>query len=216
MDAATRLWRRAVQMVGLGRAGTPMTDGGKVRTVQLLYTSMASQIDAVPVMQHYGFASRAHMGCDHVTVSMSGDLGRAIAVGSNDQRYQFPLAEGETAIFDDQVQSYHIARTGLIQTDRFNNTITSSETGFVLHDVNGNTIVTDAAGIHFNSATGITYVNGEIAGSEEGGVGFSFTGTVRTTGDVIAGPAGATVSLLNHTQINGGGSGPSGPPTPGT
>jgi phage gp45-like len=216
MEAATRLWRRAIQMVSIGRGTVAVTDGGKVRTVQLSYTSMAATTDAVPVVQQYGFASRPHQGCDHVTVSLSGDLGRAVVVASNDQRYQFPLAEGESALFDDLGQSYHVTRQGLTQTDRFGNSITSSSTGWVLADLHGNQIVTNAAGITLISCTGQILVDNEIVGTQEGGTGASFTGTIKSTGDLIANTGAAQVSLLNHVHSNAGGSGNSGAPVPGT
>jgi phage gp45-like len=216
MDAVKRLWRRSLQVVALARGTTAVTDGGAIRTVQLGYTSLATTTDTTPFMQQYGFASRPHLGCDHLTVSMSGDFGRAVVVASNDQRYQFSLVEGEAAIYDDQGQSVHINRAGIRWTDKSGNTLTSTSAGFVLQDKFGNQIVTSSSGILLDSCTGIVTVDNAITGTGEGGTALNFTGTIKTTGDVIANSGASQVSLLNHQQQNGGGTGLSGPPQPGT
>jgi phage gp45-like len=217
MDAVTRLWRRSLQIVGIARGTTAVSDGGAVRTVQLLYTSMAYQTDTIPVMQHYGFASRPHPGCDHLTVSLSGDLGRATVIATNDQRYRMALVEGESAIHDDLVQSIHLQRGGIAWTDQFMNTITSSSAGFVLADKFGNQIVTSASGILLSSCTGIVQVDNEIQGTSEGGTGATFTGQINSTGDIIATNGAAFVSLTHHTHpgVTSGGAS-TGAPTPGT
>jgi hypothetical protein len=86
----------------------------------------------------------------------------------------------------------------------------------VLADLHGNQIITNAAGITMISCTGQILVDNEIVGTQEGGTGASFTGTIKSTGDLIAGAGADQVSLLNHTHQNAGGSGTSGPPTPGS
>jgi phage gp45-like len=216
MDALTRMWRRSLQVIGLARATTAVTDGGPIRTVQLDYTSLATKSDGIKFMQQYGFASRPHVGCDHLTVSMSGDFGQAVIIASNDQRYRMPLAEGESAIHDDLGQFFHVTRAGLVQKDQFGNSITSSATGWTIADFSGNQIVTSSIGVLIKSCTGIVNVDNEIAGTGEAGTGLTFTGTIETTGDVIANKGANQVSLINHQQQNGGGSGLSGPPQPGT
>jgi len=210
------LLRRTIQAIGLGRGTTPATDGGKIRSVQMKFPTLGNTADGVPLMQHYGFASRPHASCDYTTVAMAHDPGKTVAVASNDQRYQFPLAEGESAIHDDQVQSVHIQLDGIAWTDKFMNSITSGASGFNFTDKWGNSFVTGAGGVTITSCTGVVTVDNEIAGSSEGGTGASFSGVIKSLQNVIANVGAAQVGLATHTHSDAGGSGNSGPPVPGT
>jgi phage gp45-like len=201
MSAVKRLYDRTVAALGLFRGELPADGGSPIQKIQVISVTTGGRQAGVPFMQHYGFASRPHAGCDYALLALGGDPTKSVIIASNDQRYQFPLAEGEAAFFDDLVQSVHLTRTGIVWTDQFQNTITSGAEGFVMADKFGNQIVTGATGILLKSCTGVVTVDNEIAGTEESGLGASFTGTVKTTGDVIAGAGGADqISLLDHTH----------------
>jgi phage gp45-like len=208
--------RRIIHALQIGRATTAATDGGKTRTLQLAFMTLGNTISSITQMQHYGFASRPHAMSDHVVIAPGNQPSQTLSIASNDQRYQISLAEGEVAIHDDQGQSVHINRAGITWIDKNGNTLTSSAAGFSQVDHFGNQIVTSATGILLKSCTGVISIDNEIAGTEEGGTGATFTGTINTTGDVIANDGAAQVSLLNHTHSDAGGSGNSGPPVPGT
>jgi phage gp45-like len=132
MSVAKRLWDRAIIMMGLGRGTTAVTDGGPIRTVQIIFVTTGEIRDGVPVMQHYGFASRPHAGCDYTAMTLSGDPTKSLVIASNDQRFRVTLAEGEVALHDDLGQKFHLTRTGWDIADANGNSIVSSATGVAI------------------------------------------------------------------------------------
>jgi phage gp45-like len=193
------LLRRVIHSLQIARATTAATDGGSIRTLQLTFMTLGNVISGISQMQHYGFASRPHAMSDHAIIALSNDPSQSISIASNDQRYQISLQEGEVAIHDDQNQSIHLLRGGI-----------------TLSDKNGNSIVMNSSGITLTPCTGIVYVAGELQGTETAALGAKFTGNIETTADVIANVGASQVSLLNHQHQNGGGTGLSGAPQPGT
>jgi len=106
--------RKIAQMLTLGRSTTPVTDGGKVRTVQAKILTHGDTRDAVPYMLHYGVTSRPHAGADFIVLALDNNPGKSVAIASNDQNYQISLVEGEVALHDDSNQKVHITRDGLV------------------------------------------------------------------------------------------------------
>jgi len=132
MSIAKRLWDRAIVMMGLGRGTTAVTDGGPIRTVQIIFVTTGEIRDGVQLMQQYGFASRPHAGCDYAVMTLSGDSTKTVAIASNDQRYRLTLAEGEVGIYDDLGQAFHLTRTGWSISDANGNGIVSNSTGIAI------------------------------------------------------------------------------------
>jgi phage gp45-like len=125
---------RLIQILGLGRSTTAVTDGGKIRTVQMKFPTTGETRGEVPFMQHYGFASRPHAGCDFTVIALDHRPGKSVVIASNDQRYRIILAEGEVALHDDLGQKFHLTRTG-----------------FAIADANGCSVVSNSAGIEIIS-----------------------------------------------------------------
>ncbi|HET6609010.1 MAG TPA: phage baseplate assembly protein [Rhodopila sp.] len=123
---------RLIQILGLGRSTTAVTDGGKIRTVQMKFPTTGETRGEVPFMQHYGFASRPHAGCDFTVVALDHHPGKSIAIASNDQRWTITLAEGEIAMHDDQDQKFHLTRDGWDILDKSGNRILSSPAGVAI------------------------------------------------------------------------------------
>jgi phage gp45-like len=199
MSAVKRLYDRAIEMMGLAR-GTLAADGGTpIQMVQILFTTTGGVRDKVPFMQHYGFASRPHAGCDYAVYALGGDPTKSFIVASNDQRYQIGLVEGETALFDDQAQKMHIMRDGITIADRW-----------------GNSIVTGENGVTITSCTGIITADNDIVSTQQGGEGMSTAGIIKSLQNVIANAGALQVGLATHKHSDAGGTGDSGPPVPGT
>lgn len=193
------LLRRMVHACGLGRALTAVTDGGKVRKVQLKFMTTAETRDGVRVMQQYGFASRPHAQCDFAVVTLDHRPGQSVAVASNDQRYQVPLEEGEAVLHDDQGQVVLIGRDGITLRDRSGNTIVTDGDGLVLTDKSGSTLAMQGGMISLTPSGGIIALNGQITGGASTGSAHQLMGSLATTGDQIAGRGTADqISQLNH------------------
>lgn len=203
--AAPSLLRRMVHACGLGRALTAATDGGAIRTVQLKFMTTGETRDGVRFMQHYGFASRPHAGCDFTVVTLDHRPGQSVAVASNDQRSQVELEEGEAVLHDDQGQIVLISRSGITLRDKNGNTIVMSPSGIVHTDASGSTVTMAGGGIALAPKNKVVTVAGELDAQGNGGNGMSVdgnlavTGQITATGDVIAGYGSADqVSLLGH------------------
>ncbi len=94
-------FRRALLGLRLAIIGATQ-EGAAVRTVQALQ-STPELTDAVPLVQHYGIASRPHPGCRAITATVGGEQSPVtIAIATNDGRYHLTLAEGEVALHTDQ------------------------------------------------------------------------------------------------------------------
>ena len=73
------------------------------------------QLQAAEYMQHYGFSSNPPPGFMYVALPIGGKTAHTIVVATEHGSYRFKnLAPGETAISDDQGQSVHITRNGIV------------------------------------------------------------------------------------------------------
>lgn len=68
------------------------------------------EIDDRELFQHYGFTSRAAAGAETIIIG-----GGAVyfSIAEDDRRYRLSVESGEVAIYDDQGQKVHLARTGI-------------------------------------------------------------------------------------------------------
>jgi phage gp45-like len=213
---------RLVQLLNLGRSTTAATDGGTIRTVQLRFPTALDTRDRVPFMQHYGFSSRPHPGCDFAVIALDQHPAKSVLIASNDQRYRIALAEGESAVHDDQQQAFHITRSGLTLIDKSGNTITTTPTGVVITDASGSTVTMEGGGITLAPDNLVVSVTGEIAASGNAGTGMTVdgdlnvTGDIHATGDIIAGFGSTNISVLGHLHTSESAGSPTSPPITGT
>lgn len=71
--------------------------------------------DQVEHFQHYGFTSVPHPGAEGVGLSIGGSTNHMVVLNVDDRRYRMKgLEGGEVAIYDDQGQSVHLTREGIV------------------------------------------------------------------------------------------------------
>lgn len=76
-------------------------------------------IDAVEHFQGYGLSAHPRAGAEGVALSVGGLRSHAIVLAVGDRRYRMTgLAEGEVALHDDQGQSVHLTRDGIVITGK--------------------------------------------------------------------------------------------------
>lgn len=72
--------------------------------------------DQVHHAQPYGFTAHALPGAEHVTLQLGGDAASSLCIVVADRRYVMAVAAGEVALHDDQGQTVHITRAGIVIT----------------------------------------------------------------------------------------------------
>ena len=109
-----QLRARMQAMVGRGRV--KLSDmSGPVQRLQLDHSRHQLLIDGVPLLQHFGFASRPPADTDVLVIFANGDLVNGTAVASNSQTHRPPaLEEGDAALHDARGQYLWLTPTGVI------------------------------------------------------------------------------------------------------
>lgn len=111
--ATAPLHRRIMNM--LGRAVLRLVDDAAgLQRVQV--TVLAGEVrDGVERFQDYGFTSHPLAGADALLVFLGGNRDHPVAVAVADRRHrQTGLEPGEVAVYDDQGQSVHLTRAGIV------------------------------------------------------------------------------------------------------
>ena len=65
-------------------------------------------------IQPYGFSSRPKKDAEAITLAISGDESKLVAITLSDRRYTLALEEGEAALHDDQGQVVYLKREGIL------------------------------------------------------------------------------------------------------
>ena len=102
-------------MLAVGRAIlNAVYDGGKVQLVQA--SMLADEVrDKMERMAEYGFTSVPLPGAQAVAVFVGGERGHGVVVATGDPRCRMSgLDPGEVALYDDQGQSVHLTRAGIV------------------------------------------------------------------------------------------------------
>lgn len=106
--------RRRVMMT-IGRAVIRAVNDDLSRQTAQIEILKGELRDAVERMQEYGFTSVPLAGADAAVVFVAGNREQGIIIAVDDRRYRLTgLTAGEVAIYDDQGQKVHIARTGIV------------------------------------------------------------------------------------------------------
>ena len=89
-------------------------DGSKMQAHQVeSYDGLVR--DKVEHFQHYGFTSVPFPGAEGVGLSIGGSTNHMVVLNVDDRRYRMKgLEGGEVAIYDDQGQSVHLTREGIV------------------------------------------------------------------------------------------------------
>lgn len=103
-------------------------DGGR-QLVQV--TGYADEVlDGIERFQPYGLSGVAPVGAEAVLLSLGGSRAHSIAVAVEDRRYRLrALAGGEVALYDDQGQTVHLTRDGIVVTSTRKVTVSAPEVG---------------------------------------------------------------------------------------
>ena len=118
-----RLASRIAMAIGTGRQ-TADTDESKGTQQAQLALPGGPLPNGVPVMQHYGFASRPMPGADHVVICIAGDRTRAVSVASGDQRYRpSTMQPGEPWIWDHLGSSVVLGADSVIRVKAASGTV---------------------------------------------------------------------------------------------
>jgi len=102
-------------MLSIGRAVLNAVYDGN--PVQLVQASMLSDEvrDKMERMTEYGFTSVPFPGAQAVAVFVGGERGHGVVIATGDHRSRMKgLQPGEVAIYDDQGQSVHLTRAGIV------------------------------------------------------------------------------------------------------
>lgn len=89
-------------------------DGPKMQSLQLEGYSGLTR-DKVEHFQPYGFSSVPFAGAEGIGLSIGGSTDHIAVLVVDDRRYRFKgKKDGEVAIYDDQGQSVHLTRDGIV------------------------------------------------------------------------------------------------------
>lgn len=179
--AVRKLWRRVQAAVAPGRIFlTDDTDG--VQTAQMR-TGPGELVDGVPVLQHFGFASRAPDDTLAVAIFAGGDRGQGVIVGTNHPASRLKnLEKGEAALYDDQGRWIWIKRDTI-----------EIEAGGKDVEIKGAGVVKVVAETKVRLETPTLEVTGDI----------SCDGTVTGATDVVGG--GKSLKSHVHSGVQAGG-----------
>ena len=103
-----QIWTR-LQLLFAQGVGT-MIGADKVQ-VRVLDGEVLNNINRV---EPYGYSYRPKPGCQNYMLFPAGDRSYGVAIIIGDKQYQMDLVEGEVAIHDDQGQSVHLTRGGIV------------------------------------------------------------------------------------------------------
>ena len=88
--------------------------GAKMQALQVRLLADET-LDGIEHFEPYGFTSRPLAGAEVLTLSVDGDRSHTVVIVAADRRYRMQaFEEGEVALFDDQGQSVHLKRTGIV------------------------------------------------------------------------------------------------------
>ena len=118
-------------------------------------------VDGAEVFGRYGFTSVPHVGAEAIAVALGGNRAHTIVLAVENRQHRMKgLAEGETAVYDDQGQAVHLKRgnivqvvtSGTIELKAGGNTITVDAAGGITLDCPGQPFVVNAGSVDFNTA----------------------------------------------------------------
>lgn len=105
------LSNRINALVGIGRLRRINPGSEQYAQVEMLEDELRDKL-----LHHmpYGFCYVPQDGAEPFVVFMRGDKSDGLVLQVRDPRYQPTLAKGESALYDDQTQTVHIKRDGIV------------------------------------------------------------------------------------------------------
>ncbi|MET3132230.1 phage baseplate assembly protein V [Oxalobacteraceae bacterium GrIS 1.11] len=111
--AIDRVYRRVLMLIGRGRVTTG-DDSGNVQMLQVKLNEGHVR-DGTPRLAEFGFTSMPPNGSDVMLLFIAGDRSNGVIVATGHQASRMKnLKAGEVAIYDDQGQSIHLTRAGIV------------------------------------------------------------------------------------------------------
>lgn len=130
--------RRAVMSVVRGVLSA-VNDAPQAQELQLQLLA-GETADAMERFQEYGLTSVPFAGAEAVMVCVGGLRSHGIVIAVEDRRYRLKgLTAGEVALYDDQGQVVHLARSGIQITTTKDVTITAG--GDLQASITGNAVI---------------------------------------------------------------------------
>lgn len=138
--------RRLSNMIARGTV-TLANAGSKMQGLQLRLLAGETR-DNVEHFEPYGFTSNPNSGAECISLFLDGDRTHGIVVCAADRRYRVQgIATGEVVLHDDQGQSVHLLRGGILITDKAGSTVAMNG--------DGSGAMTFPAGLQINANTRI-------------------------------------------------------------
>jgi len=110
----TRLYRRILTLVELGRTSAPPDESGTIATVQAIINDLVTR-DRRPIVVNFGFAGCLPVGTDVVMLNIAGDPSNPVVIGSNNQKYRPKgMLPGEAMVYDAFGNSVYLKASGII------------------------------------------------------------------------------------------------------
>ena len=108
-----RLTRQRGQAISFARSTMAPVDTGAVQTSQGQFDALSIR-DAMPVLQHYGFASAMPVNGDKVVAHIGGQRSLAVVIATGHQTYrQRNQAVGEVTLYDMWGRTIRLTSTGI-------------------------------------------------------------------------------------------------------
>jgi phage baseplate assembly protein V len=105
--------RRLQNMVARGTVSR--SDAARLMQGLQIQLLAGETLDGIEHFEPYGYTSRPKPGAEVLTIFVDGDRSHGIVLVAADRRYRMTaFEEGEVAIHDDQGQSVHLTRTGIV------------------------------------------------------------------------------------------------------
>lgn len=178
----------AVRQAFRGRLSATQT-GNTLATTQV--QGLAGEtLQEVEQMQQFGFTSHAPAGSEVIVLPLGGDTTHGIVIASEHGSFRLKnLQGGEVAVYDQSGSSIVLKQGRLIEMDCDNLVIRASQKVAI-----DSPMVEASAQVLAKGQ--ITGQNGLAISGGEGGDAVRIDGSLKTTGDVVAGD----ISLQRHTH----------------
>jgi len=172
---ATGAMQRRVQMM-VARCVLTLIDDSKGRQELQVSLLAGEAADGVEHFQSYGYSSVPFPDSEGVYLSIGGDRNNGVVIATGDRRYRLKnLLPGEVALYDDQGQTIHLTRDGIV--------IDGGTSQLPIKIQNTSSVTIDSPTAHM---TGNLMVDGEVTAKG------SHTVSAHTHGGVAIGGAHTT------------------------
>lgn len=162
-------------------------DAHKMQTAQMTLLN-GEVVDGAERFQQYGYTAFPHAGAEVCAVFVGADRSHPIIVAVDDRRFRVQsLKPGEVCIYTDEGDTITLKRNNEIAFKTKKLTIEAEDSVAI---TTKSYSVTASEGVHFVTPA-------FTLGGDGGNAEATFTGNLKTTGDMVAG----SISQQHHTHI---------------